>query len=484
MKNRKAHLLFVGICFLFISCAEETQKPPNILWINLDDLGVELGCYGNEDVQSPNIDGLAAEGTIFSKAYATAPICSPSRSSMITGMYPASINSIDHRPLTRYELPENVSPITEYFREAGYFCTNGSGRNMAKKGKSDFNFKHTNIFDGTDWSQRAPDQPFFAQVQIFEPHRPFVKDLTHPINPDSISVPEIYPNHRLIKADWAHYLESIQVGDSIVGQILDRLEREGLADNTIIFLFGDNGRPHLRDKQFLYEGGLHVPLIVKFPKGYGHQDLHSEELVSLIDVSATSLSLCGIPLPKGMHGQVFLGKNKGERKYVFGARQRSGDAIDDMRSITDGRFKLIWNRMPQIPWMQMSGYKKSEYPAYTLFQELFEAGEMDSLQARFMAVTKPELELYDLKTDPLETKNLAANLKHKDIQTNLFQTLKDSLAVYEKDWIPEAAETTQKAVQNSKKYFRSTMKRIGLSENASNKEIMEYWESNLLKQHP
>jgi uncharacterized sulfatase len=241
----KYHILvFLAVICLSVSCTlqKEVEPKPNIVWINLDDLGVELGCYGNTDVKSPNIDKLASEGIRFTKAYAAAPICSPSRSAMITGMYPTAVNCIEHRPLKKAPLPEGVVPITEYFREAGYFCTNGSGKNMNKGGKTDFNFSYEGkIFDGTDWNQRQSGQPFFAQVQIFEPHRPFVDDTENPIDYNKVTLPDCYPDNPLLKADWAKYLESIQVGDKIVGNILQRLEEEGLAENTIVFLFGDNG---------------------------------------------------------------------------------------------------------------------------------------------------------------------------------------------------------------------------------------------------
>jgi uncharacterized sulfatase len=451
------------------------QQKPNILWINCDDLGVELKCYGNPDVKTPNIDRLASQGVRFTNAHAASPVCSPSRSSMITGMYPPSINSHDHRTIDMTELPAGIRPITDYFREAGYFCTNGSAVDMTKPGKEDYNFITKSIFDATDWTQRKPGQSFFAQVQIYNPHRPFVHDPDNPINPDKVHLPACYPDHPLLRADWAMYLESIQQCDKIVGKFLDRLEKEGLVENTIVILFGDNGRPHLRDKQFIYEGGLKVPLIIRWP-GNLKPGKVDDQLVSLIDVSATSMVAAKIPIPGIMQGNVFIGESAVKRKYIFGFRQRMGNAVDDSRSISDGRYKLIWNRMPEVPWMQMSGYKKMDYPAFALYCYLHKQGKLVPPFDLFMASQKPEIELYYLRKDPMEFNNLAVNQKYEPIKNQLYNTLVDSLKQFEKNMIPEKPETVQQAKESSASYFQSGMKKIGLSNQSTDEEIVKYWE--------
>ena len=453
---------------------------PNILWIVGDDLGLELGCYGNNEVRTPNIDRLAGQGVKYTNAYATVPVCSPSRSSLITGMYPTSINCLDHRTIDMTELPAGIRPITEYFREAGYFCTNGNSLDMTKPGKEDYNFKSGNLFDGTDWAQRKTGQPFFAQVQIYNPHRPFVHDTENPINPDNVHLPACYPDHPLLRADWAMYLESIQQCDKIVGKFLDRLENEGQTENTIVILFGDNGRPHLRDKQFIYEGGLKVPLIIRWP-GKLKPGKVDDQLVSLIDVSATSMAAAKIPIPGTMQGNVFIDENAVKRKYIFGFRQRMGDAVDDSRSISDGRYKLIWNRMPEAPWMQMSGYKKLEYPAYALYRYLHKQGKLALPYDLFMASQKPEIELYDLKKDPMELNNLDGHQKYGAIKITLYKTLVDSLIQFEKNLIPEKPATIQKAKESSAIYFQAGMKRIGLTDQSTDEEIVKFWETKLLK---
>lgn len=453
------------------------QKKPNILWIISDDLGNDLGCYGNTDVHTPHLDKLAAEGVRFTHAYATAPVCSPSRSSLITGMYPVSINSLNHRMLDKKPLPRGIEPITAYFRQAGYFCVNANERQ--EKGKEDYNFETGYIYDGIDWTERQAGQPFFAQIQIFEPHRPFVADTERPVNPDDVQIPPYYPNHPLIRKDWAMYLESIQILDKKIGAVLDRLEAEGLMDETIIIFFGDNGRPHLRDKQFLYEAGLQVPLIIRFPPSMQETGV-KENLVSLIDVSATSLTLAGIALPPHMQGKPFCGEKKEAGKYLYGFRQRMGDAMDDSRSITDGRYKLIWNRMPAVPWMQLSSYKKTSYPAYALYQALYESGQLSHPFNLFMADSKPEVELYDLQSDPYELKNLANTNRFKTIERKLLQVLKDRLAVLEKDMEIEPPETREKAIRAGRNYGKSRLESMGLSEDSRSAEIVEYWKKKLL----
>ena len=328
----KINVLFWAFCFLGVLQVKADQKP-NILWIYSDDLSLELGCYGNKDVKTPNLDNLASQGIRYTKAYTTASVCSSSRSSIITGMYPTAINSLNHRTINKLPLPEPVKPVTEYFKAAGYFCTN-MDKSFKKKGKTDFNFKTEDIFDAIDWKDRNKDQPFYAQINIKYPHRDFEYDSNNPIDYQKVTVPECYPDHELIKADWAMYLESIQHLDEVMGKIIERLKNEGLWNNTIIFFFGDNGRPHLRDKQFLYEAGLNVPLIVYNPFEPLKNKV-SHELVSMIDVSATSLFLAGIDVPEHMHGQIFMGNKAEKRKYVYGFRQSCGDAPDDIRNITD-----------------------------------------------------------------------------------------------------------------------------------------------------
>lgn len=468
--------------FVVVQFVQAQDKPLNIVWINADDLGRELACYGEPVVKTPHIDALAKQGVLYSNAYANAPICSTSRSSQITGMYPTAVNSHDHRTLNKTELPGGILPITKFFKDAGYFISNGNGLNMLKGGgKRDYNFTTPIKYDGTDWNQRKKGQPFFAQVQIKYPHRIFSRDKKNPINPEDVRLPACYPDYPLLRADWALYLESVQHCDEVVGKILKKLEDDGLAENTIVFFFGDHGRPHLRDKQFLYEGGLQIPLIIRWPN-HLKPNKKDKRLVSLVDVAATSLSLAKIKTPYPLHGKVFLGKEKEKRKYVYGFRQRAGDAPENLRSITDGRYKLIWNRTYDRSWMQLTSYKKLQYPAFALYHYLHSKGELKAPYNQFMAETKPEIELFDLKKDPSEFHNLAEEKRCEKIKKRLFSKLSSNLKEYEKNMILEDEATIQRAKEGSKKYYKKALpkQKPGLSLDANYEEIVKDWERRLL----
>ncbi|WP_010134587.1 sulfatase family protein [Ochrovirga pacifica] len=479
MKKFKKHIAAFLLGMVTIHAQE---KPLNILWINSDDLGREVACYGEPEVKTPNIDQLAAEGRMYSNAYANAPVCSSSRSSQITAMYPTAINAENHRTMERKELPNNIKPITDFFKQAGYFVSNGSGLTLMKTmGKKDYNFSPDIKYDGTHWRQRKPGQPFFAQVQIKYPHRAFVYDKEHPVDPDKVRLPKEYLDHPLLRADWAKYLESVQHCDKVVGQVLAQLEEDGLAENTVVFFFGDHGRPHLRDKQFLYEGGLRIPLIVRWPNQLkaGKKD---KRLVSLVDVAATTLAISNLKAPYALYGKVFLGKQCEKRDYVFGFRQRTGDAVENLRSITDGRYKLIWNRTYDRSWMQVSSYKKLQYPAFALYHYLHSKGELPAPYNQFMAESKPEFELFDLKKDPSEFHNLVGEKKYAKIQKKLLITLKKELAEAEKNNVPETETARQKGIDGSQKYYSNAVSKMhkGLTPTASYKTLVEAWEKELL----
>lgn len=478
------NIVLLVILSLSVGCKtleKKEEKPLNILWINADDLGRELACYGNPDVKTPNLNQLAKEGVLYENAYAASPTCSPSRTSLLTGVYPTVVNGLNHRTMEKVPLPEGIVPITELFKKAGYFCTNGRGPELTKRGKEDFNFKTDYLFDGTDWSQRAEGQPFFAQVQLKEPHRTFSFDKQNPIDPETVTLPAIYPDYPLVRADWAWYLESVQKCDKFVGKILEKLEKDGLADNTVVFFFGDHGRPHIRDKQFLYEGGLQIPLIVRYPK-HLESNTKRKELVTLLDVVATSLDLAKIPLPDYLNGKPIFGDKAQKRDYVFGFRQRTGDAVEDMRSISDGRYKLIWNRTPDRPWMQVSSYKKLQYPVFTLYHILHKQGKLEAPYNQFMADTKPKIELFDLEKDPSEYHNLADDENHQEIKNKLFGILKERLKDFEKNWKGESEDAQKRGVEGSKKYYKTATKkrRPELSENHTDEELLEYWNKLLL----
>ena len=421
----------------------EGKEKPNILWILSEDISPDLSCYGTEAVRTPNLDKLARQGVRYTNAFTTAPVCSASRSAMITGMYQTSVGIHHHRSHRNdgYTLPEPVRLITEYFRDAGYFTANvkTAAQGVRGSGKTDFNFKFKNAFDGSDWNQRKAGQPFFAQLSISVTHRGghwkrLPELLKNPVDPARVKLPPYYPDHAIARDDWATYLDSIQVMDGYVGKILKRLDDEGLAENTVVIFIGDHGRCHVRGKQWLYDGGIHIPLIVRWP-GKLKAGKVCDDLVSAIDISATVLKVAGIKPPKHIEGRVFLGPGAKKRDYIIAARDRCDETIDRIRCVRTKRYKYIRNFMPERPYTQMNRYKERSYPMLSLMKELHSQGKLTPVQALFMAPQKPTEELYDIRNDPYEIRNLVDSQEH-------LKTLKNMRKILDK-WIKDTGDKGQ-----------------------------------------
>ncbi|MEN6454716.1 MAG: sulfatase [Prolixibacteraceae bacterium] len=458
------------------SCIHPEARP-NILWIVADDLGPDLGCFGNKNVATPYIDRLASEGIIFTHTYTVTPVCSPSRSALITGMNPVSVNCHQHRTRNRNLLPDGILPITEYFRQAGYYVCNGDGTRDNKPGKTDYNFEFSgSLYDGADWSDRKDGQPFFAQLQIHFPHRPFKADPEHPVNRSSVRVPPVYPDHPLVREDWSEYLESVQYVDKYVGKIIDRLRKENLLNNTIIFFFGDQGRPMVRAKQFLYDSGIHTPLIIRFPDEK-RAGTAINELVSVIDIPATSLVLAQIPLPEKIQGKNIFSDNK--REYVFSSRDRMDETVDRIRAVRSVRFKYIRNYYPTRPYTQSNTYKKTMYPVLTLMKVLYKKGELSPEQAAFMGPNRPEEELYDLEADPDEIHNLVGNPNYSSILKKLSLALNKWVAENDRGTYPEDTTETGYWVRDADSAYRQKMNSYHLPENISDEDFLNWWEKRL-----
>ena len=397
-------------------------KRPNVLWIISEDTGPEFGCYGYPLVHTPNVDRLAREGARFTNAFTTNPVCSPSRSAFMTGMYQTTIGAHQHRTpgVSKQPLPEGVHVFTTYFRDAGYTSVIPYGR------KTDWNFNTTaQPYDSRKWEDLKTHQPFFAQVQFSETHRGFKQCKAHPVDPDDVTLPPYYPDHPVARKDWAMYLETVNVLDEKIGQVLQRLEADGLAENTIVIYFADHGRAHVRGKQWLYDGGIHIPLVIRAP-GVVEPGTVVDELVSAIDLGPTSLRLCGIEPPEHMQGRVFLGPGRDEpREHVFAARDRCDETADRIRCVRDKKWKYIRNFMPGRPWTQPNYYKLSSYPMLGLMHRLHGEGKLTPEQDRWFAPRKPVEELYDLEQDPWEVHNLAHEEAHADRLAAMRKTLFD-----------------------------------------------------------
>jgi arylsulfatase A-like enzyme len=421
-----------------------------------EDFSPDLGCYGNRVVQTPNIDRLAAQGVLYTSAFVTAPVCSPSRSALATGMYQTTIGAHNHRSHRDdgYTLPTGVRLFTEYLREAGYHTSNLKGGELEGTGKTDFNFNVEKPFDGADWSERKEGQRFYAQINFSETHRAFKPFPERPIDPGSVELPPYYPDHPAVRLDWALYLETAQHLDRKVGRVLDRLEKEGLAEDTIVFFFGDHGRPMPRGKQFLYEGGIHIPLIVRIPEKYRPEGFtpgsSNDDLISSIDITATTLSLAGVKLPANMEGRPFLGPDMQPRDHIVCARDRCDETVDRIRAVRTRQYKYIRNFYPDRPYTQQNIYKDTSYPPLQVMRQLHAAGKLTVAQAPFMAGKRPEEELYDLEADPYEISNLAGSTDQQQTLEHLrglldawIQQTKDQGAIPEKELPDEFKYRTQ-----------------------------------------
>jgi arylsulfatase A-like enzyme len=403
---------------------------PNILWLIAEDFGPHLGCYGAKEVWTPNLDRMAATGVRYTRCFTTAPVCSPSRSAFMTGMYQTTIGAHNHRAHRDdgYTLPPGVRLLTDWFRDAGYFTANvrelPAHLGFRGVGKTDWNFAYTGRpFDSDRWADLKTHQPFFAQINFDETHRVFKAPKR--ADPAKVELPPWTPDHPIAREDWAKYLDSATELDRKVGLVLQQLEADGLSDNTVVVFFGDNGQAHVRGKQFCYDSGLHVPMIIRWPKSlrapkHFNPGTVDARLIAAIDLAPTMLALAGAQKPAKMQGEIFLGDRAAKaRRYVFGARDRCDETVFRFRTARDARYRYIRNFTPERPFLQPNEYKERAYPVWNLLKELHAAGKLTPPQAFLCAPTMPAEELYDLETDPHEVRNLAQSPKHQRVLNRL-----------------------------------------------------------------
>jgi N-sulfoglucosamine sulfohydrolase len=461
----------------------EAKGRPNILWLISEDTSPDLACYGHPLVKTPNLDKLASHGARYTNAFVSGPVCSASRSAFMTGMYQTSIGAQNHRSHhdDGYVLRPPLAVITEFFRRAGYYTCNAAGLNYKQKGKTDWNFACvTEPFDGTDWSQRQPDQPFFAQINFNHTHRDFKRDNKNPIDPNKVELPPYYPDHPITRRDWADYLESVQLLDTQVGVALQWLEKEGAADNTIVMYFGDHGRCHVRGKQWLYDEGIRIPVIIRWP-GHIQPGTVVDDLISAVDFAPTFLQAAGAVPPSHLQGHSFYGPGRRKQDYIFAARDRCDGTVDRIRCVRSKRYKYIRNYYPDRPYTQFNGYKKLQYPVLTLMQVLHKEGKLTPEQAQFMAPTRPKEELYDLQNDPHELHNLAEDRKHQGIlreySRRLDQWIKTTKDQGEQPEDPKVVAYWQNDMTES---YKKQMEQRGLTPDVSDEEYLKWWEKRLL----
>jgi len=348
----------------------------------------------------------------------------------MTGMYATTIGAQNHRSHRDdgYALPPGVRLLTDWFRGGGYFTANvrelPDACGFRGTGKTDWNFTYTGKpFDSAAWEDLKTHQPFYAQVNFQETHRKF--HAPKRADPAKVAIAPYYPNHPVTRADQAEYLDSATELDRKVGLVLQQLEADGLADNTIVVFFGDNGEAHVRGKQFCYEEGLHVPMIIRWPKAspapkHFAPGTVDNRLIAAIDLAPTMLDLAGIAKPAKMEGQIFLGDHAPPpRQYVFGARDRCDETVFRIRTARDARYRYIRNFLPDRPLLQANAYKEKQYPVWNLLKELAAAGQLKPEQEVLCLPFMPPEELYDLREDPFELNNLADSPQHEEVLDRL-----------------------------------------------------------------
>jgi arylsulfatase A-like enzyme len=426
---------FMALCLVLVahnSHVESAERAPNIVWIVGENLDLDLGCYGAKNVRTPNLDRLADEGVLYTSVFATSPVCAPSRSAFMTGMYQTSTDTHhmrSHRD-DDFRLPAGVRPITHRLQDAGYFTANieALGDRVVGTGKLDLNFVNEGpIYASSDWSALRAKQPFFAQINMPEaeydiydrksaekPRVKWVGEQWHPrvATPENVTPPPYYPDHKITRAEWARYLNSVSGMDVRCGWILQQLEREGLTDDTIVIFFADNGRLEARGIHWCWDSGLHVPLIIRWPKNYPPPSQFKagttcDQVISLLDLTATTLWMAGIDRPAGMQSRLFLGDRADPpRSFAFSARDRIDETVIRLRSVREKRYHYIRNFTPGAGFPTLNRYKEKCFLVKPLMRRLLDEGRLEGPPKDLMQPF-PDEQLYDTHADPYEIQNLA-----------------------------------------------------------------------------
>ncbi len=457
---------WILILFLFsLECLNGQNQPsPNILWIVCEDISPTFSFYGDSTAQTPVLDQLAAESLIYDHAFATVGVCGPSRSSIITGMYPTSLGTMHMRtgkdiqswgkriykdslptkdiagtPIREYAavISEKIKCFPEYLRAEGYFCTNNQ--------KTDYQFAAPlSAWDENDgkahWRNRPPGKPFFSVFNFADTHESKLwknADLPLTVSPKSVKIPPYLPDTEISRKDVARHYSNVEILDAKVGKLIQQLKQDGLYDQTIIFFYSDHGGPLPRQKRAIYDSGLKVPFLVKYPqqKVKGRTD----RLISFVDLAPTILSLADIQPPSHLEGKAFLGKYDTQpRKYVYGSSDRFDEHTDRIRIIRDKQFLYVRNFYPELP-----GYKGLRYrenvPLMVEMLELQKTGKLSETQNRWFS-PKDKEELYDCKNDPHNLHNLVTNEQYHGQLAKMRNLLLYQLSE-SPDWgqLPEAA---------------------------------------------
>lgn len=411
---------------------ESKSKRPNIVWIVGENFDLDFGCYGAENVATPNVDSLAADGVRYTNVFSTSPVCAPSRSAFFVGMY-ATTTDTHHMRSHRdddYRLPDGVRPITHRLQEVGYQTVNLThiGDKVVGTGKLDLNFVNEGeLYQKKTWAEIDTKRPFFVQVNMPEAEYdiydrkssekkrvPWVGEEWHPkvATAENVTPPPYYPDHPTVREEWARYLNSASGMDVRIGWILEQLKKDGVFDDTVIIFFGDNGRLEARGIHWCFDSGLHVPMVIRWPERFqvphhfkpGSVD---ERVISLIDLTATTLSIAGIPIPHSMQGRPFLGNEVGpDRTYAFSARDRIDETVVRQRSVRGKRFHYVRNFTTGAGFGTLNRYKEKCFLVKPLMRNLQAEGKLSGPPLELMKPFAAE-QLFDTQSDPFEINNLA-----------------------------------------------------------------------------
>ncbi|MHC4438833.1 MAG: sulfatase family protein, partial [Planctomycetota bacterium] len=384
------------------AAGKSVPERPNILWISTEDISPDLGCYGDSYAVTPNIDKLAARGVRYTNVYSHSGVCAPTRSGIITGMYPTTIGT--HHMRCKGVPPAYVKCFSEYLRAAGYYCTNNS--------KTDYQFDPPpSAWDESSrkahWRNRGKNQPFFAVINFTTSHESQIRNRSKGMldriaalkphekhDPDKAVLPPYYPDTPLVRKDWAQYYDIITLMDKQVANVLKQLQDDRLADDTIVWFWGDHGRGLPRGKRWIYDSGLRIPLIIHVPAKWRKLAMPenpdavkpgtvNDDLVAFIDFAPTMLSLAGIKIPDHIQGKAFLGSQKAEpREYIFAARDRMDEAYDLIRAVRDKRYKYIRNYMWYVTRGQDINYM-NQMPTMQEMRRLNAEGKLKGPQKQY-----------------------------------------------------------------------------------------------------
>jgi len=398
--------------------AAQGDKPLNVLCVVCEDTGIQyFGCYGSKLDVTPTIDKLARDGVRYTHFFDVIGVSAPSRVALITGVYPTAIGANNMRSYaTNGNFPEGVIPYyvvppagvkcyPEYLRAAGYYCTNNS--------KTDYQFPSPltawdDCSNNAEWKHAPAGMPFLAIYNFEESHESYVwvnrnKPLT--VDPKDVPVPPYFPATDTVRRDIARVFSNVRLADQFLAQKLKELDDAGKTDNTIVIFYSDNGGPLLRQKRTVYEQGLHVPLIIRYPKGYKAGTVE-DRICSFVDIPATIMSLIGMRPPIYMHGKAFAGKYEVKpREYAYAAQDRCDVYYDKVGSVRDRRFIYLRNYMPEIAGYLDAAYRRQMPLMMDILKER-DAGRLDAVQMDYFNKPRPKEEFYDAEADPDNIHNL------------------------------------------------------------------------------